>query len=163
MKRMLGYAALLIIVAVAGFAAYVRLAPSDPQVWHQPAPAALAGPAAKMIAEASPADLVVARTDGASATVTLPGKSGAQALAAVDAVAMATARTTRLAGAPETGRITWITRSALWGFPDYTTAEVAIDSDAGSTIILNARLRFGGSDLGVNAARLRDWLGKLRA
>jgi hypothetical protein len=45
------------------------------------------------------------------------------ALARLDEIALATPRTTRLAGSPDEGRITWITRSALWGFPDYTTAQ----------------------------------------
>ena len=54
------------------------------------------------------------------------------------------------------GRITWITRSLLWGFPDYTTAEVRADG-----LYLFARLRFGGGDNGVNAARLRNWLARL--
>jgi uncharacterized protein (DUF1499 family) len=84
----------------------------------------------------------------------------AEALSQLDAIAMATARTTRLSGSPDEGRITWITRSALWGFPDYTTAEAVPDA-TGSRLTVHARLRFGRSDLGVNAARLRDWLPRL--
>ena len=50
------------------------------------------------------------------------------------------------------GRISWVPRSALWGFPDYTTAEVRPDG-----LYTYARLRFGRGDMGVNAARLQAW------
>jgi len=140
----LGLLALLVI----GFGAYVRLAPSDPARWHVPP------------APAAQADCTVQQGEGdARATCLLPA-APAEALAKLDAIAMATPRTTRLAGSPEEGRITWITRSALWGFPDYTTAEAAPDA-TGTRLTLHARLRFGRSDMGVNAARLRDWLPKL--
>ena len=140
----LGLLALLVI----GFGAYVRLAPSDPVRWHvSPTPAAQP-------------DCTVQQGEGdARATCLLPA-APAEALAKLDAIATATPRTTRLAGSPEEGRITWITRSALWGFPDYTTAEAAPDA-TGTRLTLHARLRFGRSDMGVNAARLRDWLPKL--
>ena len=133
---------------VLGFALYVRLAPSDPARWHvAPAPAATQ-------------DCTVEQGEGdARATCLLPAKP-AEALAALDAIAMATPRTTRLAGSAGEGRITWITRSALWGFPDYTTAEAAPDA-TGTRLTVHARLRFGSSDMGVNAARLRDWLPRL--
>ena len=140
----LGLLALLVI----GFGAYVRLAPSDPARWHvSPTPAAQP-------------DCTVQQGEGdARATCLLPA-APAEALAKLDAIATATPRTTRLAGSPEEGRITWITRSALWGFPDYTTAEAAPDA-TGTRLTLHARLRFGRSDMGVNAARLRDWLPRL--
>ena len=140
----LGLLALLVI----GFGAYVRLAPSDPARWHvSPTPAAQP-------------DCTVQQGEGdARATCLLPA-APSEALARLDAIAMATPRTTRLAGSPEEGRITWITRSALWGFPDYTTAEATPDA-TGTRLTLHARLRFGRSDMGVNAARLRDWLPKL--
>ncbi|OYW47683.1 MAG: hypothetical protein B7Z31_15380, partial [Rhodobacterales bacterium 12-65-15] len=77
-------------------------------------------------------------------------------LSRLDAIALASPRTTRLAGSVTEGRITWITRSALWRFPDYTTAEARSDG-----LFLYARQRFGSDDLGVNAARLRDWLSRL--
>ena len=133
---------------VLGFGLYVRLAPSDPARWHvSPAPAAQA-------------DCTVEQGEGdARATCRLP-LAPAEALARLDAVAMATPRTTRLAGSAEAGRITWITRSALWGFPDYTTAEAKADG-TGSLLTVHARLRFGRGDMGVNGARLRDWLPKL--
>jgi uncharacterized protein (DUF1499 family) len=142
---MAGYLALGVLVAVAAFALYVRLAPSDPARWHV-AP----------LAEGPAGEVVVAGLN--RATLRLGPEAGAPAdlLARLDAVALATPRTVRLAGSVEAGRITWITRSALWGFPDYTTAEVRPDG-----LAIEARSRFGQGDMGVNAARLRDWLARL--
>ena len=62
-------------------------------------------------------------------------------------------RTKVLAGSPESGLTTYVTRSALWGFPDYTTVGV---TETGS--VIHARLRFGRSDTGVNARRVTRWV-----
>lgn len=131
----------LILAALVAFALYVRLAPSDPARWHV-APEAT-GPWGEVTAGEGWASL---RLQGDATDL----------LARLDAIALATPRTTRLAGSVDAGRITWITRSALWGFPDYTTAEVRTDG-----LYLYARNRFGRGDMGVNAARLRDWLARL--
>ncbi len=134
----------LILAAVVAFAAYVRLAPSDPLRWH-------VGSGAQW-----PWGEIVA--DDRSATLRLGPDRGdaSDLLGRFDAIALATPRTVRLAGSVEEGRITWITRSLLWGFPDYTTAETRPDG-----LYLYARNRFGRGDMGVNAARLRDWLARL--
>ena len=134
----------LLLAALVGFAAYVRLVPSDPARWHV-APVA-EGPWGEVVAGEG------------WATLRLPPERGdpAALLARLDAVALARPRTIRLAGSVEEGRITWVTRSALWGFPDYTTAEARADG-----LHVQARLRFGRGDMGVNAERLRDWLSRL--
>lgn len=143
------------IIAGLGLAAYIRLAPSDPAVWHidpttRPPLAPIgAGPQAGLVVYAG----------GASFQGSYPDRP-ADLLQRLDAIAMATARTTRLAGDAASGRITWITRSRFWGFPDYTTAD-ARPNAGGSQLQLYARLRFGRGDLGVNAARLSDWLSHL--
>lgn len=62
-------------------------------------------------------------------------------------------RTKVLAGSPESGLTTYVTRSALWGFPDYTTVGA---TETGS--VIHARLRFGRSDTGVNARRVTRWV-----
>lgn len=136
----------LALIAVAGFAAYVRLAPSDPARWN-------VDPSRFYVWDQGFGwNEVVTQTNGA--VLRMPASDGL--LARIDTIAMATPRTTRVAGSVKDGRITWVTRSALWGFPDYTTAQSAEDG-----VYLHARLRFGKSDLGVNAARLNDWLTKL--
>jgi hypothetical protein len=141
-RRVSGYAILVLLAAVAAPAAYVRLAPLDPTRWHQ------------AVAQDSLAGEVVAQEG--SASLRLVG-DGPALLAELDALALSTPRTFRLAGSVTEGRITWVTRSALWGFPDYTTAELRPDG-----VQVHARLRFGRSDMGVNAARLRDWLARLQ-
>jgi hypothetical protein len=140
----MGWVVGLALVAVIGFAAYVRLAPSDPARWHL-------SPTAE-----GPWDEVQAGQGSASLRLSLAVGAPADLLARLDAVALATPRTIRLAGSVAEGRITWVTRSALWGFPDYTTAEVRDDG-----LYIHARLRFGGADMGVNSARLGDWLSRL--
>lgn len=134
----------LALALVLGFAAYVRLAPSDPALWHVPVQAE------------GPWGQVVAQTGAASVRLGPEAGTPADLLARLDAVALASPRTTRLAGGVEDGRITWISRSLIWGFPDYITAETRPDG-----LHVLARLRFGREDMGVNAARLRDWLARL--
>lgn len=148
-------ALIVLAVAAAALLAWIRLAPSDPARWHVPValPDGLSpqplGPGA-----------VIRQTDGAHALIWLPGMTPEQALARLDAVARSSPRTTRLAGDPAQGLITWITRSRLFGFPDYTTAEARV-AQGGTVLAIHARLRFGKSDMGVNAARLGDWLARL--
>lgn len=133
------------VLALAGLIVYVRLAPTDPAAWHVDPAAGQSGPGA------------------AVADVTLPGAPG-EVLARLEAVALATARTRRLAGSVGEGRITFVTRSAVFGFPDYTTisAEPAPDGQ-GTRLRIFARLRFGQADFGVNAARVSAWLDALGA
>ncbi|MWD26122.1 DUF1499 domain-containing protein [Aquicoccus sp. SCR17] len=128
----------LIVVLVLGFGAYVRLAPSDPERWHVPL------------------NVTEDRDLPGGAERVLPGEG--DRLADLDRIARATPRTERLAGSVEEGRLTYITRTNLWGFPDYTTAERK-DGD----LMLHARLRFGRGDMGVNRARLDSWIRQLHA
>ena len=133
---------LVSLAVILGFGLYVRLAPSDPARWHV-APRALASQPAQVQALTG------------AAVLHLPG-DGAALLGRVADLAQATPRTTLLAGSVAEGRMTWVTRSRLWGFPDYTTAEARPDG-----LHLHARLRFGREDMGVNAARLSDWLSRI--
>ena len=133
-----------LIMAVLAAMAFVRLAPVDAARWHTSPTATGAWN------EVTPAK-------GAASLRLSPDKGApADLLARLDAIAMATPATRRLAGSVSEGRITWETRSALWGFPDYTTAETRPDG-----LYIAARLRFGADDFGVNAKRLRDWLSRL--
>jgi uncharacterized protein DUF1499 len=128
------FAILSIVVALL---AWVRLAPSTPARWHQP-------------------PRISADKDFRSGAARLV-ETGPDGLARLDAIAMATPRTTRLAGSVEEGMVTWITRTPVIGFPDYTTAQ----QDGGRLKIL-ARQRFGKSDLGVNRARVDRWIAVLK-
>lgn len=119
----------LVILAIVGFAAYVRLAPTDPAQWHRP------------VGAAESVD-----GNGWSARVVPDSKD---LLSGVHQAMVALPRTRLIAGSVGEGRLTYITRSKVLGFPDYTT----IERDGGQ-IKLYARLRFGSSDMGVNGKRL---------
>ena len=55
---------------------------------------------------------------------------------------------------------TYVTRSALWGFPDVTSVQLDQAAD-GISVSLHGRLVYGKADLGVNEARVRNWLEQL--
>jgi len=76
----------------------------------------------------------------------------------LDKIIRDTERTSHLAGTLEEGMVTYVTRSKLWGFPDYATVWVS-EQD----LVIHSRLRFGGGDTGVNRARVDNWLSKLPA
>lgn len=133
----------LFLIAVIALMAYIRLAPSDPARWHialDPRPA--------ILATASPEAVVTLPN---SAYMDLPANS----FAALKSIAAATPRTEILTETPD--HITWITRSRLIGYPDYTTAQI---TPMGLTVY--ARQRFGSGDWGVNAARLTAWRAALQ-
>ncbi|VAW01452.1 FIG00992753: hypothetical protein [hydrothermal vent metagenome] len=125
---------LLIVTGVAGALIYVRFAPHDVAEWHQ-MPAA------------------VTNRDFSAGAMRVVGGDGLERL---NEIILATPRTEVLAGSVEEGMITYVTRSAVLGFPDYTTIRLA-----GPQIEIIGRLRFGRSDLGVNAARIDRWIGAL--
>lgn len=128
----------LFLIGVVALLAYIRFAPSNPATWHialDPRPAGLGVPSF---------DAVVTQQNGAY--MDLPAGS----FAALKSIAASTPRTQVLAA--DADHITWITRSKLMGYPDYTTAQITPTG-----LIVYARLRFGGGDWGVNAARLTAW------
>ncbi|MDO9637656.1 MAG: DUF1499 domain-containing protein [Pseudotabrizicola sp.] len=143
--RMMGLIFAALIVAVLGLMAFVRLAPDDPARWHVAQDGAGWAKA--------PWDAVLSETGAARLRLSAAKAAPVDLLARLDDMALATPRTRRLAGSVAEGRITYVTRSALWGFPDYTTAEAREDG-----LYIHARLRFGREDMGVNADRLRAWL-----
>jgi Protein of unknown function (DUF1499) len=126
------WALFALFILLAGFATYVRLAPHDPARWQ------LSGPVAAVGDHAEAGGFTAARAfDGE--------------LEDVAAVLLATPRTRELG--TWDGQRLYVTRSALWGFPDYTTVRVE-----DGQLEIYGRLRFGKSDLGVNQARIRGWL-----
>lgn len=137
----------LVLAAVAALLVWIRLAPDDGTRWHVAVPP-LAGES-----EAAPPSL--SEVPG-GAVAFVPGADPAALLARVADVAAASPRTRVLAGSVAEGRITFVARSALWGFPDYITAEA---TPLG--VRLWSRQRYGSRDMGVNLARLTDWLARL--
>lgn len=128
----------LILAIIVGGLAWIRLAPSDPAVWNVDP---------QVTADQDLADGVRRRIMG-----------GAETLQMLNAVILSTPRTDLLAGTPDDGQITYVTRSKWMGFPDYTT----VKAEEG-VIELYARARFGQSDMGVNRTRVEAWLEELRA
>ncbi|MFO1203665.1 MAG: DUF1499 domain-containing protein [Tabrizicola sp.] len=141
----MGWVLGLLLVAVVGGMAYVRLAPSDPARWH-----------VDLAAGGLPANAHVfcIRPDNRYGPIVGDPKA---LLGKLDGIALATPRTVRLAGSAEEGRITWVTRSALMGYPDYTTAQVM----EGPGLCIAGRQRFGSEDWGVNARRIGGWVQEL--
>jgi uncharacterized protein (DUF1499 family) len=144
----MGIGLALAIVAFLGLLAAVRLAPSDPAVWHVDV-AAVEKPA-------RPNNWLV-RDGGDAPAVVLPLPPEA-AFARLREIALAWPRTEVLV--EDADRITFVTRSAMMGWPDYTTVAVVPDG-AGSRLTLFARARFGYGDMGVNRARAEAWLADL--
>ncbi len=132
----------LIIIAVP--AIWVRVAPSSVQEWHL---TAINADAPKRLGYLTR----VSFSDTAQDTLTR-----------IDKIARSTPRTRVLAGNVTEGRITYVTRSLIWGFPDYTTIIVE-NKDEGSVLTIYGRLRFGLGDSGVNRARIKSWLERMDA
>lgn len=149
---MLKILVLIVLAAIAGLMAYIRLAPTDPAVWHVDP---MAAPVPAM-------NGWLLRDGDGSAPSPVFAADPVAVLAALDAVAMATPRTARVAGSPEEGRITWVTRTRLMGYPDYTTAS-AVAGEGGTRLVIYARQRFGSGDWGVNRARIEDWVARVQA
>lgn len=127
---------LLLLLIVVAFMVYVRAAPSDAGRWHRP------------LAASEPGDTWVL-----SGFTAVRAVSGDDVLARLDAVVQATPRTKVSAGSVDSGLITYITRSRLLGFPDYTTVQLQ-----DGMLAVRGRLRFGKGDSGVNRARIEGWL-----
>ncbi|PUB12749.1 DUF1499 domain-containing protein [Yoonia sediminilitoris] len=83
-------------------------------------------------------------------------------LEVLDDIAKSTPRTRWLAGSVEERQITYVTRSRIFGFPDYTTVQIVMAEDGQTPLLqISARARYGKSDLGVNKERVNRWLAEL--
>lgn len=125
-----GLVLLSLLVAFVVLLAWIRLAPDDVARWH------------RLPEEVQHADL-----EGGVMRV-VQGD-----LADLDRIIRAEPRTRVLAGSVAEGMVTYVTRSRVFGFPDYTTV-----AQRGDDLALFARLRYGKSDMGVNKARVSRWL-----
>jgi hypothetical protein len=146
--RLAAWIGLAAALALAGAAVWVRVAPSDPGVWHVDP---------DLVTERGRYNSFLLR-DGGDAPALRMAAPPAEVAAQLEAVILATPRTVRLAGDAAFG--TYVTRSALWGFPDYASVRVKPDG-TGSVVTVFARSRFGQGDLGVNRARVEGWLSRL--
>lgn len=149
---MLKYVVLGLVGALVALAVYVRLAPVNAEVWHK-----------TVLPQGAEGDF----TTAGSYTVLRDLPDPDIVLKLLDDIIMDTPRTTRVAGSLEEGKITYITRSRVFGFPDYTTIAVYPQDPAAegrqATLAVYGRLRFGKADMGVNRARILGWMEKLNA
>ena len=128
--------ACVLLAALAVVTGFIRLAPSDPQIWH------------KMQRYPAEQDF-----DGAVFRIV---QTGPERLAQLHAAALATPRTKVLNGSVAGGMVTYISRSRVFGFPDYTTAR-----QDGDVLKVFGRARFGRQDFGVNRRRVEGWLSQI--
>lgn len=155
MKRV----ALLVLAAVVVLAAvgvvYVRTVPSNPAVWHvDPLEARRTGRPNDFLV--LPPGMAGADAESPLFDATLPAMARR-----VDQMARSRPGVTRLAGSNEAGFITFVARSRLIGFPDYVSVKVMPQPDGQVALAIWSRSRFGHSDMGVNRARVEDWLARL--
>lgn len=143
--RMFLWIVVILFVVLVG---YIRLAPSEPGRWHAHARGA--------------PEMGEFRSEGAYIWREPVEGDGRDRLKALDAVVLATPRTDRFEGSVDEAMITYITRSKWMGFPDYTTIGIHDGAAEGRYLEIYGRLRFGRSDLGVNAKRIKGWLTALK-
>jgi len=135
-----------LVLAVAAFALYVRLAPNDPALVH--------------------ADPLSEGRTGENAAYLGPPEAPVFDVAPdalfeeLERVILSTPRVTKVAEGPEPRHASYVARTALWGFPDYVSVRV-VEADGGASYAIWSRSRFGSSDLGKNAARVADWRGQI--
>jgi len=148
-RRGLGLALVFLCASVL----MVRAAEHDPAKWHvdptkvqrtEEPHDALAAPEGTTTGEP---DIVLPLTD-------TPAE---EQLKALDAVARSDKRVEVVAGSVAEGWITYVQRSALFGFPDYISVKT-VTTDKGNSLALWSRSRYGYYDLGVNKERLERWL-----
>ncbi len=143
----------LLLVAFAlgiGLMAYIRLAPSDPARWHEDP---------RLVTRPATPNFHLIRMVGGDAMPQVLQMRPADLARRVDEVARADGADL-IAGSVEAGHMTYLSRSRLMGYPDYTSVLIEPAGD-GAMLLAFARSRFGHSDMGVNRARLERWLAAL--
>ncbi len=141
--------AIIVLVLGFGLALYVRYQAPDPTVAH----------VTPDDAEFPPQSGVRRIGEDAAFYSATP----AEVLSAFLQIATSNPRAQLVTGSPESGMVTIVTRSRVFGFQDYITAKADAEGDR-TRLSLAARTRYPhASDWGVNRKRLENWLGELSA
>jgi uncharacterized protein (DUF1499 family) len=150
MKRKMMFAFILAVLSIALVLAYIRMAPSDVDIWHQdPETAATTG---------KPNEY---RITGDAA---IPFNVNASELALlVDEFIRRQPRIKHVSGDPDSRMISYVQRSSIMGYPDYITIKVSPTGSKQSKLEILSRSRFGHSDLGVNKRRIDQWIAAIQS
>ncbi|MGB3736440.1 MAG: DUF1499 domain-containing protein [Ilumatobacter sp.] len=147
---------LALMTAGIGAAIGVRKADVNADEWHvDPTSAPPTGNPNwyRLTPDSAPADRDTQR-DGSSPVFAV---DVAALAAAFDAVALGDERVEVIAGSATDGFVTYMQRSALFGFPDFVSVAF-VDVDGGSSLSIFSRSQFGKSDLNVNEKRVKKWV-----
>ena len=147
----------ILIAAVGGSAVYFRTVPSDPERWHVD-PLVAETPATPNAWRVAPEPATDSEPNAEAPVYDLPAEALASEL---DALIMSAPRTKRLAQSEGGLWATYLQRSRVMGFPDYISVRVIPRGEDAATLAIFSRSRFGRSDLGVNRARVENWLAGL--
>ncbi|WP_071797287.1 DUF1499 domain-containing protein [Natronohydrobacter thiooxidans] len=147
MIKLLGLALGVLALAVM---AWIRLAPTDPARWHEDP---------RLVARPSSPNFHLIRMVGGDEMPRVFQMRPEALAARVDAVARADGAEL-IAGSLASGHMTYLSRTPLMGFPDYSSILIE-PAGEGAMLLAFARSRFGRSDLGVNRARITRWIAAL--
>jgi uncharacterized protein (DUF1499 family) len=147
MIKLLGLALGVLALAVM---AWIRLAPTDPARWHEDP---------RLVARPSSPNFHLIRMVGGDEMPRVFQMTPEALAARVDAVARADGAEL-IAGSLASGHMTYLSRTPLMGFPDYSSILIE-PAGEGAMLLAFARSRFGRSDLGVNRARITRWIAAL--
>lgn len=150
----MGIMALAIAASLAVPLVWIRVAPADVARWH------LDPMEVERVPQAPRRGGWLLRTGPANAAPPVFDTDPAKLLSAFDEIARATPRTRVLFESPAEGRVTYVSRSAVLGFPDYTSVK-AVPEAGGAALMIWARQRFGVADMGVNRKRVEAWMAAL--
>lgn len=159
MVRMAIFLIFLSVAAAGGLFYYVSTVEHDPAIWHVDPltePQSVKPHSFRMAPPALTEESVDAPSPVYTANPTLMAK-------AFDDYVLSQSKTTRIAGSPEEGWMTYVQLSFSLNLPDYISVKF-IDLNGGkSTIAIYSQSRFGYDDLGSNEARVMAWVGTLKS
>ena len=88
--------------------------------------------------------------------------SKAEVADALEQIILATPRTQKLAGDLAETYATYVTRSAVFAFPDAASVSL-VEVEGGVAVTVFSRQLVGVKDFGVNAERVASWIEALRS
>ncbi|HEU4826191.1 MAG TPA: DUF1499 domain-containing protein [Dongiaceae bacterium] len=107
-----------------------------------------------------PTDLCTTQTDGAAPVFDLPVE---RLQAAWEQMIAEQPRVELLRRDVANLQLDYVQRTRLLRFPDLVTVRFIPIDDAHATLAIYSRSKYGKGDMGVNHARIDDWLAKLKA